>query len=478
MPCYDNLEIADRIAQELARHAGTVIASYARVYEGQPELAILKALGHFNRPAEPDSLKLLLPEVDEPSYLAALKRLHDAGLISTGDPAQPLDCDPVVREYFAAQATRRGHAILYLHYKKKEPRRPDTLEQMTPLIHAAFHGCRAGLHNSVLVQIYCDRILRHGEFYLTKKLGAFETDLGLLANFFAIPWTLPVATLKTADRIWVIAQAGFTLRALGRLAEALAPMKEVTEADARKGRWKSAAASHGNLSQLHLLLGNVAEAVAVARQAVDFAERTGDPTLRIPKISLLADALHQSGDIDEALRLFAEAERLQAEACPEFAILYSLRGYQYCDLLLGQGRTEEVRRRASQTLQWAVGRLLDTGLDHLSLGRAHPSGSAEAAQHLDRAVDFLRRAGTLHHLPLALLARGTPQDLDEVFRIASRSGMRLHLADYHLASARLALRHGDRARAREHLAQADALVRETGYHRRDPDLAQLRGEVA
>ena len=54
-----------------------------------------------------------------------------------------------------------------------------------------------------------------------------------------------------------------------------------------------------------------------------------------------------------------------------------------------------------------------------------------------------------------------PRDLDEVFRIATRSGMRLHLTDYHLATARLALRNGDRTQAREHFEKAEALVQET-----------------
>jgi hypothetical protein len=86
-------------------------------------------------------------------------------------------------------------------------------------------------------------------------------------------------------------------------------------------------------------------------------------------------------------------------------ILYSVRGYRYCDLLLAQGPTTKVLRRASQTVNWELGGLLDIGLDHISLGRAYPPGSAEAAQHLDQAVDFLRRAGTLDMFPFALLAR-------------------------------------------------------------------------
>jgi len=56
--------------------------------------------------------------------------------------------------------------------------------------------------------------------------------------------------------------------------------------------------------------------------------------------------------------------------------------------------------------------------------------------------------------------------------------MRLHLTDYHLASACLALRNGDRAEAHTHFEKAETLVQQTGYHRRDPDLEKFRAELA
>ena len=260
--------------------------------------------------------------------------------------------------------------------------------------------------------------------------------------------------------------AGFALRAVGRLADAVGPMRAGAEAAVELADWQNAAIYYGNLSELHRALGNIQETVAAARQSVDFADRSGDKFQKMARRTDLADALHQSGNFAEAVRLFAGAERLQAESQREYPILYSVQGYQYCDLLLGQGQTGEVLRRASQTLSWAeryLG-LLAIGLDHLSLGRAHPADSAEAALHLDQAVEFLRRAGQLDYLPLGLLARGTPHDLDEAFRIATRSGMRLYLADYHLAKG--------------NLAEAEALINATGYHRRDSALAALRARVA
>ena len=77
------------------------------------------------------------------------------------------------------------------------------------------------------------------------------------------------------------------------------------------------------------------------------------------------------------------------------------------------------------------------------------------------SVRYADRSGDAFH-------RGSQRtNLAEVHRIASRSGMKLHLADYHLAMAR-------RQQSKEHLEKAAKLVAETGYHRRDPEVAELR----
>jgi hypothetical protein len=445
-------------------HASRVIAAYEHVFAGKPELAILRALGHFDRPAEPEALKLIMPAMEDRKHRAALNRLHDARLILTTDPALPIDCHPLVREHFAGQATREGHQRLYEHYKKQAPDQPDTIEEMTPLFYAVYHGCRAGQHEAALHDVYYDRILRGNEFYLTYKLGAFGTDLSLVASFFETPWIQAVATLSIPSRALVIGQSGYTLRALGRLADAIEPLRVATESYVRLEDWKYAAERCCHLSVLKSRLGDLQGAVDEARRAVDFADRSGGWFPRLQSRTTLAMALHLSGKFPDAMGLMADAERIQAEAEPEYPILYGVHGHRYCDVLLDQDQTGEVLRRASTTLNWERGRLQPIGFDHLSLGCAHAAGTAEAKYHLDQAVDFLRRSGHLESLPHALLARATPHDLDEVFRIATRSGMRLYLADYHLAKG--------------NLAEAEALINATGYHRRDSALAALRARVA
>ena len=241
----------------------------------------------------------------------------------------------------------------------------------------------------------------------------------------------------------------------------------------------------------------------------------------------LSQALYQAGRLEESAEAFRLAEALRQ---PEYPTLYSLAAYRYCDLLLSREEPEcgsgveelteapeevrrfrqacqEVQELAEQKIQIAERKhsLLDVALDHLSLGRSHlglaltAAGSAtpgrraevefpKAAEQLDRAVEGLRRAGREDFLPHGLLARSALHrlrgelaeagaDLDEAVEIAERSGMRLYLCDAHLEGARLALRQGDAEAAREHVALARKLVVETGYKRREREVAWLEGRV-
>jgi tetratricopeptide (TPR) repeat protein len=181
-----------------------------------------------------------------------------------------------------------------------------------------------------------------------------------------------------------------------------------------------------------------------------------------------------------------------------YDFLLSVGGFLYCNLLLGQGKHQEVNERAARTIEWAKRNrwLLDIALDNLSLGRAwllqaRQAGAGDygqAAEFLQRAVDGLRQAGRTDHLPRDLLARAELRrvrgeylrartDLDEAQRLAERSQMGLHLADCHLEAARLCLATGEREEAREHWATAKAMVERMGYHRRDGEVAALKEEL-
>jgi cellulose biosynthesis protein BcsQ len=529
--------------------------------EGTRALAVLRLLGLFDRPATADSLMVLrrepaIPDLTEPliglaedDWNFAISALQESGLISiqTGQSAvrnsQPtVDAHPLIREYFAKQlrennpdAWRLAHRRLYEYLSDNTKDKPEpTLEDLQPLYQAVAHGCQAGLEREACDMVYYARILRRDEYYSTTRLGAMGSDLGAIAQFFETPWIHVSSALTEADQAWLMSQAAFRLRALGRLTEAVEPMRAGLENLVKQQSWKNAAASAGNLSELELTLGEVDRAVGDAEESVAYADLSGDRFLSGQTGGTHADALHQAGRRAEAEVRFRDAEQIQAERQPDYPLMYALQGFRYCDLLLTEveraawqtilqletrnseletasASCRSVSKRALQTLQWSketYSSLLTIALDHLTLGRARlyavildfslslpgrllredpvPVEISLAWKELDDAVLGLRRAGTQDHLPRGLLTRawrrsltGTrtgaesaQTDLDEAWEIAERGPMKLFMADIHLYRARLF--HGVKpypwTSPQEDLAEARKLIEQCGYWRRKEEL--------
>jgi tetratricopeptide (TPR) repeat protein len=182
---------------------------------------------------------------------------------------------------------------------------------MAPLFTAVAHGCQAGRHQDALDEVYYGWIHRGREAFSLKKLGAFSGDLAALSGFFDSPWSRPVAGLSQDSKGFVLSEVGFDLRALGRLAEAVQPMKGALQERIAEEIWDNAATNAGNLSELYLTIGDTGQAVQFAEKSVDFAERSGDAFQRMSQRTTLADALHQAGRLAEAEVLFDEAEEIQ-----------------------------------------------------------------------------------------------------------------------------------------------------------------------
>jgi tetratricopeptide (TPR) repeat protein len=564
-----NLDEAD--AESGDGHAFGVISAYEKYFEaegekGRRQLAILRLLGLFDRPASADSLAVLRKEpaisgLTEPLvglspalWKTNLKRLADAGLID--ENAGTVDAHPLIREYFARQlrcvaapfgetatdentkapkghpgegrrpvpspdpgispdatnpAWREAHGRLFDFLKESTEHRPSTLARLQPLYQAVYHGCQAGRQQEALDEVYVDRIARGAEAFVVKKLGAFGADLGAAACFFDAPWSRVSSSLLKIYQAWLLNEAAFRLRALGRLREALEPMRAGLKGYLSQENWRFASRLASNLGELELTMGDVNPAIADAEQAVVFADRCGDAFERMFDRTTLADARHQAGEEEAPLVLFREAERLQAERQPGYPLLYSLPGFRYCDLLLaraeraaGSGRDArapsreeecaEVERRALKMFEWRIpsDSLLDIALDHLSLGRARlyraildgraSQGIAEARDEIERAVAGLRAAGDIQFVAYGLLTRawlrfatgdgdGARADLDEAQEIAERGSMRLHLAD-------VALYRGRFFHDREALKEARRLVEECGYGRRLPEIEDLEAAFA
>ena len=494
------------------QHAFKVMQAYAEYFAGQTELALLSLLGLFDHPIEIEVLRVLweaqIPEltanIDEGDWWEAIESLrHEYQLLAERVGGEELDCHPLIREYFGKrleevqpEVWRQAHARLYEYYKElPEKEFPDTLDEMQPLFHAVAHGCRAELQDAA-TNIYWKKIHRGSDFYIVKSLGAFNDDLALVAHFFIVPWSKLRGGLSKKAVAFLLNEVGYCLRALGRLKDAVQPMSVALDSWITDKDWRNVSTQASNLSELFLCLGNIDAAIEYGKMSKDcfqHLELEGQTEYFYELMvgcTSLADALCQTGEqvFQEANFLFQEAESLQQQLDPSYPFLYSIRGFLYCDFLITEGKIHEVFIRATQTLEWAKAQktlLLPTALDQLTLGKI-----LLEANYLDCAVMGLHKSEAQHMLPFGLLSRAHyyrytqqyPQayaDLKEIYDIAEPSGMRLHMTDYHLEMSRLLIAEGKEPlnKIQEHVDKAEKLINDTGYHRRDKELADLKEQL-
>ncbi len=517
----DLIKLEEADAEEQGGHAFRVMDAYVESFEssgksaedqekGRRALALLQLIGLFDRPATADLLDVLwqgetiagltepLIGLSEAQRNLSLKRLEDAKLLTVNRAEGSgeliaLDAHPLLREYFARrlrlqqpEAWRSAHRRLYEHLcvATNEGDEP-TLEDLQPLYQAVAHGCQAGLQQEANDEVYFARIKKGNDFYGVNRLGAFGSELGAVACYFETQWSSVSPALNESSKAVLFNYAAFILRSLGRLTESLEPMRVSGEMDVKVAQWTGAAISYNNLSELELTLGEVPRAVGDAEQSVIYADRGGDAFWKVGARTAYAYALHQAGRWVDAEARFREAAQMQAERQPSYPLLYSVGGFQYCELLLAEAERaalqvtnaergmsnaglmevcRAVSKRAAQTLKWVEAErrdIISASLDHLTLGRAalyaailgHSNFRLLTADffHLDAAVSGLRRSGFMDDLPRGLLIRAwlrsltgartgpdsAQSDLDEAWEIAERGPMRLFMADIHLYRARL-----------------------------------------
>ncbi|MEM9365944.1 MAG: hypothetical protein AAGD07_08095 [Planctomycetota bacterium] len=369
-------------------------------------VSILHLMGLFNRPADEGCLNALRAEPPienltdslfawdkrDELWKQAVLRLRKARLLADGGPVATaaLDAHHLVREHFEEQLEKNdksssieAHRRLYEHLKQSAPDLPDNLSDMMPLYHAVRHGCKAEAIQDSLDEVYFKRMHRSGEAFTTKKLGAFGAEVALMSNFFESRWDRPSSSLNASDRGFVLNVASIALRGIGRVRESEGPMRARVELAQEHGDWRNGAINASNLSQVLLTLGNVSSAVRQGEQGVELADRSEDEFQRLSKRTTLANALHSAGfgipqrdgvvgggdgptstcsdgrlslressdsnatfAEQKATMAFREAEAMQMDHDPRYPLLYSVQGYQYCDLLLdrvslGRFRVEE-----------------------------------------------------------------------------------------------------------------------------------------
>jgi serine/threonine protein kinase/tetratricopeptide (TPR) repeat protein len=235
-------EVSGQLGHDVRQgvHARKVMESYQTWFGEGPELAVLRMLGLFDRPADEKAIAALLESPAIPGFTESLTdlskiqwrtiiaRLRRTRLLAAEDPNNPgqLDAHPLVREYFGEQlrtqrtgAWKESNRRLYNYYRALAPELPETFREMEPLFLAVIHGCNAGLFRETLREVYIPRIQRENSSFAANVLGARGTLLSVLGQFFENGWESAVVkgteghSLTEEDELFILLQAGQYLSA-------------------------------------------------------------------------------------------------------------------------------------------------------------------------------------------------------------------------------------------------------------------------
>jgi protein kinase-like protein/NACHT domain-containing protein len=236
-------EVSGHLAHDARQgaHARKIMESYQTWLGEGPELAVLRMLGLFDRPADEKALGALLKSPAIPGltesltdfsrteWRTILAKLRRARLLAGEDPHNPgyIDTHPFVREYFGEQlrsqlteAWEECNRRLYHYYLTLAPPLPETFRDMEPLFLAVICGCNAGLFRKALHEVYIPRIQRGDFSFAANVLGARGALLSVLAHFFEhgrwgsrVDTAVEGQSLKPEDQLFILMQAGAYLTA-------------------------------------------------------------------------------------------------------------------------------------------------------------------------------------------------------------------------------------------------------------------------
>jgi tetratricopeptide (TPR) repeat protein len=498
--------------EEQGGHARRVMKSYEKWLQGCPELDILHIMGLFDRPAQGDAIKELraepliegsteqLQSISPAKWMYTIKHLRDLHLLAGYDKNQPatLDCHPLIREHFGKKlknenpkAWREAHTRLYNYYKKlPKKHQPDTMEEMAPLLAAVGHGCQAGLYKETLEDLFLTRIGRHKSSYLTDKLGAINSELALLSQFFTHPWEEIVNEITVEQQAFLLSQTGLRLGLLGRHKEAEKPLQKGLDCYVSTKNWSKAANAARHFSRYYLTQGDLGIAEKLARQGVEYAKKTKKTSDMLETHSTLGEVLHYTGRLKESKKVFEIAMENQKRSKPEYPYLCRLHGFRHFELLLSLGDYEKVIECATETIDWPQqkGFLVGRALHRVTLGRAYLYQTLQqnldnftrASKVLEKALEELRKANQIRHTPSGLLALASFnrlqknfsiawKNLEEAKEIAIRANSAIHVTDYHIEAGWLCLLQGKNDQANTHLTEVVNKIETTGYKRREPE---------
>jgi tetratricopeptide (TPR) repeat protein len=408
-----------------------------------------------------------------------LIRSHYYDLLLTGDHSQAVDVHRLLKEYYLVQA--------------EDMQDNPTLDDLKPLIEAVHHACQSGSYYDALIILW-ERIYRRNEFYLYGKLGAYETDLAILQEFFPDGDTFQDPLVSSPDCMsWILSETGNCFMGVGLLemVEQFLERANFILLNITKDRY-NASKSYQNLSDLYASQGKLDRSIEAGRIALKLSIHAEDKAYECYSNAHQAFAEHLRGDLVAASEDFKKAEILE-QVINHTIYLLGYRGIQHADHLIRIGNpayareVTKVNLAISEVDQW----LNIISRCHRMLGDldVNDEDHNNARKHYYEAIKIAREITYRQVLIEALLARGkwaakhlkiareAFSDLEEALNYATTGGFRILEADIRIALAWAHLAAGDKKKARAEALYAKQMSEEMSYYWGKKDADEVLAEI-
>jgi tetratricopeptide (TPR) repeat protein len=371
-----------------------------------------------------------------------------------------------------------------------------TLNDLQPLIEVVHHLCQAGAYDEA-EQIRWERISQRDRYVLIHQLGAYETQLAIMLEFFPDGDTAQDPAVSDAnDKRFILNEIGLCLMSLGRLSAAVPFYERAVAGYVAAEDWHNASIGYQNLAGLHAHLGALAASADAAAEALTLARRAQDKRTELSSLAYQAWAAHLRGEAEAARTAFAQAEALEREITPQVRYLYSNRGIFHANHLRRMGEADYARAVTEANLKiceeyhWPD----KVSMSHRVIGDLDAdAGQPESAgAHYDAALKIARGISMRDILIEALLERGrfyaryaghlqdpasARSDLNEALGYALAGGYRVYECDIRIGLAWAALAAKEATTAQAEADRAAQLAAEIGYHWGAVDAAEVMGVI-
>lgn len=451
---------------------------------------------------------------DEGQSLTALvNRLVTYRILRHDPKAREYTAHPLIRAHYftlltqgdraATQAAHERIKDYYLSIAGDTPQYP-TLDDLRPLIEVVHHACRAGAYSEAH-RIRRERIDQFNRFVLMHELGACETYLTLVMEFFPDGNVSQEPQGNESEKRWILNTVGLCLMNLGRLGEAV-PFYE-----RKNALYEKTSTGYLNLAELHAYLGALTASADAAREALALARRAENKQAERNSLAYQAWADHLRGELAAAGAAFAQAAALEGETDPNARYLSRNGGVWHADHMWRMGDTTYSRHITTANLE-----ICERNHWTFIVSRCHrvlgdldtDAGQHESArEQYNEALKIARGISFRPALIEALLARGrfaarqaalakvaepsqgsgsAFDDLNEALGYALAGGHRMYEADIRigLAWAHLALSpgpsptgRGELEAARAEAEHARAMSEDMGYHWGKVDAEQVLSAI-